>query len=96
MGTVAVRLPESLEAELEEYIERENVDRDTAVRRLLAAGLAEWRRDRAVELVREGEAPVSRGAELAGMDIWSFTDLIEARDVRGVDGEGLSRDLDAL
>jgi Arc/MetJ-type ribon-helix-helix transcriptional regulator len=78
MSTVSARLPNNLEAQLEEYVERETMDRSTAVRRLLADGLSEWRRDRAVELVREGEATVSRGgAELAKMDVWAFTDLLE-------------------
>lgn len=94
MGTVSVRLSEDLEARLEEYVTRENLDRSTAVRRLLASGLSEWRRDRAVNLVREGEATVSRGAELAGMDVWAFTDLLEERDVTWVDDEELADDLD--
>jgi metal-responsive CopG/Arc/MetJ family transcriptional regulator len=63
MSTVSARLPNNLEAQLEEYVERETMDRSTAVRRLLADGLSEWRRDRAVELVREGEATVSRGGQ---------------------------------
>jgi Arc/MetJ-type ribon-helix-helix transcriptional regulator len=96
MGTVSARLPEELEAQLEEYVEQENMDRSTAVRRLLADGLSVWRRDRAVELVRKGEVTVSRGAELAEMDVWTFTDLLEERDVTWVDDEGLARDLDAL
>jgi predicted HTH domain antitoxin len=96
MGTVSARLPDDLEAQLEEYVERENMDRSTAVRRLLADGLSEWRRDRATELVREGEVTVSRGAEIAGMDVWAFTDLLEERDVTWVDDEGLARDLDTL
>jgi predicted HTH domain antitoxin len=96
MGTVSARLPDDLEAELEEYVERENMDRSTAVRRLLADGLSEWRRERAVELVREGEATVSRGAEVADMDVWAFTELLDERDVTWVDDEGLARDLDAL
>jgi Arc/MetJ-type ribon-helix-helix transcriptional regulator len=96
MGTVSARLPEELEAQLEEYVEQENMDRSTAVRRLLADGLSVWRRDRAVELVRKGEVTVSRGAELAEMDVWAFTDLLEERDVTWVDDEGLARDLDAL
>ena len=96
MGIVSARLPDELESQLEEYLERENMDRSTAVRRLLADGLSEWRRDRAVELVRSGEATVSRGAELAGMDVWASTELSDERDVTWVDDEGLDRELEAL
>lgn len=72
------------------------MDRSTAVRRLLADGLSEWRRERAVERVRKGELTVSRGAELAGTDVWTFADLLEERGVTWVDDEGLASDLDAL
>ena len=96
MRIVSARLPDELESQLEEYLERENMDRSTAVRRLLADGLSEWRRDRAVELVRSGEATVSRGAELAGMDVWASTELLDERDVTWVDDEGLDRELEAL
>lgn len=96
MRIVSARLPDELESQLEEYLERENMDRSTAVRRLLADGLSEWRRDRAVELVRSGEATVSRGAELAGMDVWASTELSDERDVTWVDDEGLDRELEAL
>lgn len=36
MGRVSVRLPDDLEAELKAFIEEEQVDRSTAVRKLLA------------------------------------------------------------
>jgi len=39
MGTVSARVPEELEAALEEYAAAENVERSTAIRQLLADGL---------------------------------------------------------
>lgn len=63
MITVSALLPDELEAELETYIEAEHLDRSTAVRKLLAEGPAEWRRDRAIERLRDGEVTVSRAAE---------------------------------
>jgi len=42
-------VPDELEAELEAYLDEENLDRSTAVRKLLTEGLDEWRRDRALD-----------------------------------------------
>lgn len=51
MGMISARVPEELEAELEAYLEAENLDRSTAVRKLLAEGLAS----------RAGARPARRG-----------------------------------
>lgn len=94
MGTVSARLPEELEEELEAYLDAERLDRSTAVRRLLEAGLEEWRRDLALERLAEGEATLSRAAELAGMDVWSFASLARERDVAWVAEDRTREDLE--
>ena len=45
MGRMHTRLSEDVEADLEEYIATEEVDRRTAIRRLVAKGLETWRRE---------------------------------------------------
>ena len=94
MGTVSVRLPEQLEAELEAYAEEEHLDRGAAVRKLLAAGLEEWRRERALQELRDGAVTFSRAAELADMTVWDFAQLVRERDVTWI-GE-VDADLEAL
>lgn len=96
MGTISARLPEDLEADLEAYIEAENLDRSTAIRKLLAEGLEEWRTERAVERLAAGEVTFSRAAELAGMNVWEFTRAVKDRDVTWVSGDHLDDDLEAL
>lgn len=96
MGTVSARLPEELEAELEAYIEDEHLDRSTAVRKLLAEGLDEWRRERALEQLRDGEVTFSRAAELADMSVWDFAQLVRENDVTWVAEDDLDADLAAL
>lgn len=96
MGTVSARLPEELEAELQAYIEDERLDRSTAVRKLLAEGLDEWRRERAIEQLRDGEVTFSRAAELADMTIWDFAQLVRDRDVTWVSEDDVDADLGAL
>ncbi|MEZ3142946.1 hypothetical protein [Halobaculum sp. MBLA0143] len=96
MGTVSARLPEEIESELETYLDAEQLDQSTAVRRLLADGLEQWRRQRALEQLDAGEVSFTRAAELADVSPWEFARLAEKHDVTWVSGDGLDADLDAL
>lgn len=96
MGTVSARIPDDLEEELESYLEEERLDRSTAVRKLLADGLEEWRIDRALQRLESGRVTLSRAAELADVPIWELARLAEERDVTWVSGEHVASDLDEL
>lgn len=96
MGTISTRVPEELETELEAYLEAERLDRSTAVRKLLAEGLEEWRIEQALERFTEGDVSLSKAAELADLSVWEFTRLVEESDAAWVSGEHLEADLDKL
>jgi predicted HTH domain antitoxin len=96
MGTISARVPDELEAELEAYLEDENLDRSTAIRKLLAEGLQEWRRDRALEQLEAGRVTFSKAAELAGLSVWDFAQLAKDRDITWVSGAHVDDDLEAL
>ena len=96
MGTISARVPDALEGELENYIERENLDRSTAVRKLLTEGLADWRQEYALERLAAGEVTLSRAAEIADLSVWELTTLAEDRDITWVDDEYASEDLDSV
>lgn len=96
MGTISTRVPDDLEDELEAYLEDENLDRSTGVRKLLTEGLAEWRREHALERLASGEVTLSRGAEIADTSVWEFAALAEERDVTWVDDDHAVEDLDAV
>jgi predicted HTH domain antitoxin len=96
MGTISARVPDELEADLEAYLEEENLDRSTAVRKLLAEGLQEWRRERALEQLAAGTVTFSKAAALAGMNVWDFARLARDHDITWVSGEHLEDDLEAL
>jgi predicted HTH domain antitoxin len=96
MGTISARVPEDLEAELKAYLDEKHLDRSTAIRKLLSEGLAEWRREQALDRFDAGEVTLSRAAELADMTVWDFARLARERDVTWVGREGLEADLDAL
>jgi len=96
MGTISARLPEDLEGELDTFIETENLDRSTAVRKLLSESLDEWRRQRALEELADGTITLSKAAEIAELSVWEFAQLAEDHDVTWVDDGHLDDDLEAL
>ena len=96
MGTISARVPDELEAELEAYLDEENLDRSTAVRKLLAEGLEEWRRDRAIEELAAGRITFSKAADLAGLSVWEFARLAKERDLTWVADDHLESDFEEL
>lgn len=81
---LAVRIPEEIEKEILEVVEREKLDKGTAVRTLLEMGIAEWRKQTALELLRDGKATFARAAEMAKLSLWEFADLVKQRNVEWV------------
>ncbi|HHD15125.1 MAG TPA: hypothetical protein ENK47_00280 [Euryarchaeota archaeon] len=76
MTVLSTRIPDDLDEELKRFIREENIEKSGAVRKLLISGLEEWKRRKALELLSEGRISFNRAAEIAGMDVWEFTDLI--------------------
>ena len=96
MGTISVQVPDELEAELDAYLEDENLDRSTAVRKLLSEGLETWRRDRALDQLEAGRITFSAAADRAGMSVWDVAQLATERDITWVAADHLDVDLEAL
>jgi len=96
MGTISARVPDDLEDELEAYLEAEQLDRSTAVRKLLAEGLVEWRREQALDQLAAGRITFSRAAELAELSVWDFAQLASERDITWVADDHAESDLDEL
>lgn len=95
MATISVRVPDELEQELDTYIEAENLDQSTAVRKLLIEGIEAWRIDRALDLLETGEVSFSRAAELADVSVWKLSQLVEDRNVTWVHEDDIEADLAA-
>ncbi|MFP8889790.1 UPF0175 family protein [Natrialbaceae archaeon A-CW2] len=96
MGTISTRVPDELEEELEAYLEEERLDRSTGVRKLLAEGLEEWRREHALERLAAGEITFTKAAQLAGVSVWEFAQLVADHDSTWVSGDHLEADLEEL
>jgi len=81
---LAVRIPEEIEKEIQEVIQREGLDKATAVRTLLELGIREWRKQTALELLRDGKVTFAKAAEIAKLSLWEFADLVKQRNIEWV------------
>jgi len=81
---LAVRIPKEIEKEILEVVEREKLDKATAVRTLLEMGIVEWRKQTALELLRDGKVTFAKATEMAKLSLWEFADLVKQRNVEWV------------
>jgi predicted HTH domain antitoxin len=81
---LAVRIPEEMEKEILEMAEREKLDKATVVRILIEMGIVEWRKQTALELLRDGKVTFAKAAEMAKPSLWEFADLVKQRNVEWV------------
>jgi predicted HTH domain antitoxin len=81
---LAVRIPEEVEKEIQELVEREKLDKATVVRTLLEMGIVEWRKQAALDLLRDGKVTFAKAAEMAKLSLWEFADLVKQRCVEWV------------
>jgi len=81
---LAVRVPEEVEKEILEVVEWEKLDKATVVRTLLEMGIGEWRKQTALELLRDGKVTFAKAAEVARLSLWEFADLVKQRGIEWV------------
>lgn len=76
LTTVAARVPPELERIIAEVAKIEGVDRSTALRKLVQKGAQEWRKERALELLKRGEVSLWKASEIAGVTLWEMVDTV--------------------
>jgi len=81
---LAVRVPAEVEKEIREIIEEEKLDKATVVRNLLEIGIAEWRKQTALNLLQKGKVTFAKAAEIARLSLWELADLVKQRNVEWV------------
>lgn len=95
--TISSRIPGDIGREVEEFMREENLDKSAAIRKLLKTGLGEWKRQRALKMLVEGEATFNRAAEIAGMNLWDFADFVRKSGGNWITSvENIRRDIEAL
>jgi len=81
---LAVRIPGEVEREILEVAKREKLDKATVVRTLLEMGIEEWRKQTALELLRDGKVTFAKAAAMAKLSLWEFVDLVKQRNIEWV------------
>lgn len=78
--TISVRVSPEIKQELKEFAKDEKLEQTSeAARKLLAIGLEEWHRKRALRLFSLGRITLSKGAGLARMNVWDFAQFVKER-----------------
>ena len=78
---VTARILEELYEVIEQLRDEERLDRSTAVAQLFERGVEECRIDTAIRRYRDGDVSLGRAAEIAGVSLWRFLDILEDRRV---------------
>jgi predicted HTH domain antitoxin len=77
-----LRIPKKLARELEALAEVEHVAKIDIARQLLWEGIARRKQEIALKLYGQGQVSKSRAAEIAGLSLWEFTELVEQQGAR--------------
>ncbi|MBI4544489.1 MAG: UPF0175 family protein [Gemmatimonadetes bacterium] len=91
---VASRLPEDLVRDLELVEQVEQTDRATAIRKLLATALEEWKLNFYARKYGEGELTLGKASEEARVSLWRMLDYLRRKKIAPqYDLEDLGRDI---
>jgi predicted HTH domain antitoxin len=97
MKTVTTRIPEDDAEALAELEAEMSADRSEVLRRLIRQGLDEWRREQALEQLRDHRITLRKAAELADV---SYVEMLTLAATEGIDvgytTDDLEQDLDRL
>jgi len=74
---ITTRLPEEFVKRIKEISEKENIDMSTAIRKLLAGAIKEWKIEYALEQYSKGEFSFGQAAEFAEVSVWDFPELLK-------------------
>jgi predicted HTH domain antitoxin len=97
MKTVTTRIPEDDEEALAELEEEMSADRSEVLRRLIRQGLDDWRKERALDQLRDHSITLRKAAELADVPYVEMLTLAAAEGVDvGYTTDDLERDLDRI
>ena len=97
MKTVTTRIPEDDEEVLAELESEMSADRSEVLRRLIRQGLDDWRRERALNRLREHSITLRKAAELADVSYIEMLTLAAEEDIdEGYTTADLERDLDRI
>lgn len=96
MTVITTRVPEDLAKEVERIAEAEALDKSTTIKRLLIQAVRAWKMDYALRLYQEGRVSMGKAAEITGVSLWEFIDIMVKRKIPlQTSRENLEEDLKA-
>jgi predicted HTH domain antitoxin len=94
---ITTRLPEEFVSNLKEIAKKENIDVSTAIRKLLAEAMKEWKIEYALMQYKKGEFSFGQAANFSGINIWDFPELLKQNKIPiNYDEEELEEDLKTI
>ena len=78
---VTAQLTDKLIKDVDEFMKVHGIDRSTAIRKLLAQGLNQWKTERAITAYTDGAVSLMKASEAAGLSVWEFLDELKKRDI---------------
>jgi predicted HTH domain antitoxin len=85
--SVSARIPEEVFIELESFMKEESLEKSASIRKLLAEGLQHWKERRALKSLEEGKVSFLKAAQMAGISVWDFTDLVREKGIIWIKSE---------
>ena len=85
--SVSARIPDDVFKELESFMKEESLEKSASIRKLLAEGLQHWKEERALKLLENGKVTFLKAAQMAGLSVWDFADLVREKGVVWVKSE---------
>ncbi len=89
--SVSARVPEDVFKELEAFMKEESLEKSASIRKLLAEGLQHWKQQKALKSLEEGKASFLKAAEMAGLSVWDFADLVREKGIVWIKSEKFIR-----
>ena len=89
MGTISVRVSNEMGTDVNKFAKEEKLEQvSEAARKLIAIGIEEWRKNKALELIEKGRVSFLKAAEIAKMNVWDFADLIKEKGIVWIRDKG--------
>jgi len=91
METISTRVPKEIIEAMQEIEEIEQSDRATVVRKLLVKAIEEWKKNRAIQLYRDGEITLWRAARMAKL---SLREMMKLATEKGIEFRYTEKDME--
>jgi predicted HTH domain antitoxin len=89
--SISARIPEDVFKELEAFMKEESLEKSASIRKLLAEGLKHWKEQKALNSLEEGKVSFLKAAEMAGLSVWEFADLVQEKGIVWIKSERFIR-----